>query len=387
MRCITPRRSIALAGLLAIAVVTVGSRPATAQYVQTNLVSDLPGLAQFTDPNLVNPWGMSFSATSPFWISDAGHGTATLYSITGSPQALVVAIPPATTGAGRPSGQVFNTGGSTDFMVTNPATGASAKSVFIFAGLDGTISGWSPALNAGVPAVQNQAFLGVNNHAAGAVYTGLATGNDGARNLLYAANTSLRRIDVFDGTFSPTTLAGDFSDPNGTTGFSPFNVQALGGHLFVAYKGSGFTGGFVDEFTMDGTFVRRFSGGSINSPWGMTLAPPDFGPFSNALLIGDFNGGNSANTAGLINAFDPNTGSFLGLLTNPSGGDIALDGLWSLDFRTTGTPGDLFFSAGIQGQRHGLFGTLAATPEPGSWTLLGACALPLLGLLRRRRRR
>ena len=272
-------KSLALFAL--VCALSTGQAAATTIYEQVNLVSDIPGLAAVTDPNLKNPWGVSFTATSPFWVSDAGTNRATLYNGAGAITSLVVSIPGAV-----PTGQVANP--TTGFTLTpgNPAR-------FIFAAIDGSISGWNPTVN-GTNAIV-KVLASPNN-----VYTGLALANAGAATFLYAANFKTAHIDVYDSNFAPTTLGGNFTDPTLPSGFAPFNVEVLGGNLFVQYAKVAATGeedpgpgnGFVSVFDTNGNFVRRLiSRGSLNAPWGITLAPAVFGDFSNDLLVGNFGDG------------------------------------------------------------------------------------------------
>ena len=330
-------------------------------FFQTNLVSNVPGLAAHTDPNLINPWGMSFSATSPFWVSDQATGVATLYDGAGNVNALVVAIPGGGVPTG-PTGQVAN--GGTSFLLNgNPAR-------FIFANLNGTISAWNGGSGATVMATTP-----------GAIYTGLAISG----NTLYAANNSQGRVDVFNSSFAPTTLAGNFTDPNLPAGFTPYNVQAIGNTIYVTYAhilpgGIPQPGGFVDAFNTDGTFVQRVaSGGPLFAPWGITLAPAGFGSLGGDLLIGNFG-------AGTIDIFST-SGTFLGALLGPDGLPIVNDGLWALDFRTGGpnvNTGALYITAGINGEHDGLFAEILPTPEPSSILLVASGLLAVAGRFRRR---
>jgi uncharacterized protein (TIGR03118 family) len=345
--------------------------PTFAQFDQNNLASNIPGLAHFTDPNLVNPWGVAHSSTSPFWIADDGTGLSTLYDGVGAPQALVVTIPPpAGSPAGtkaRPTGIVFN--GTADFMI------AGGASRFLFATEDGTISAWNGT--AGTTAV-----LVIDNSATGAVYKGLALGSNASGNFLFATNFNGGTIQVFDKNFAPA--AGfSFVDPTLPAGFAPFGIQNIGGTLFVTYAlqdasktddtpGPG--NGFVDAFDTDGNLLRRFaSAGTLNSPWGLALAPPGFG--ITALLVGNFGDGR-------INAFDPTTGAFLTQLSDRNGVPITIDGLWGLIAGNGGNGGaidSVYFTAGINGEADGLFGSL--TRATADAPVLGYRALALLVLV------
>jgi len=347
-----------LAGLnngTGIGIVEVYDRGGAPAHLQTNLVSDLPGMASHTDSNLANPWGIASSATSPFWVADNHTGVSTLYDSSGTPQALVVTVPPAPGGTqGSPTGIVFN--GSTDFELS-PGTPAR----FIFATEDGTISGWASGTNA---------ILKVDNSASEAVYKGLAIGNNGTSNFLYAANFHAGRIDAFNATFAPATLAGSFSDATIPAGYAPFNIQNIGGVLYVTYALQdadahddvpGLGHGFINKFDLNGNFIARFaSRGTLNSPWGLAVAPAGFGAFANALLIGHFGDGR-------IDAFDSATGALLGQLADDSSHAISIEGLWGLKFGNGGNGGDpntLYFAAGIAGpdelEDHGLFGSIIA---------------------------
>ena len=326
---------------------------------QTNLVSDISGMAGITDPLLVNPWGMSSSATSPIWVSDAGTGMATLYSVDGTTGA-VTKVALNVTVPGPPSGQLFN--GTSNFVVSN--SGASAPALFIFAGLNGVISGWNAAVPP--PSPSKMAIAAALGAPAPAVYTGITQAVRGTDPFLYAANNAAGRIDVFDKNFVQVSIPGAFLDPSLPAGDKPFNIAAIGGSLYVTYSGPV---GVVNVFNTDGIIMKRFAtGGTLLSPWGITMAPADFGKFSNDLLIGNFNSGDPAVGPGNISAFDPATGTFLGLLTDPASTPISIDGLWTLKFGNGGNGGInnvLYFSAGIQRQAHGLFGSLASCGAPG----------------------
>jgi len=319
-----------------------------AAYFQTNLTSDIPGLAANTDPNLRNPWGVAFSATSPFWVSDQASGLSTLYNGAGAPQALVVTIPPPSTPPGGPTGVIFNS--TAGFGITGgPAT-------FVFSTLAGTIAAWRGGTSASI------AFAATD----GAVYTGLATGSVGANNFLYAADSRNGKIDVLDSSFQKTTLPGSFTNPNVPSGFTPYNVQNIGGKLYVTYEQRNAPGGFVSVFDTNGNLLQSITDAHLDEPWGVALAPSGFGMFANDLLIGNFGDGT-------INAFDPSTGAFLGVLTGANGNPIANPGLWALEFRAPGSgfnPNTLFFTAGINNEVNGLFGTIQAVPEPRTFAMI-----------------
>jgi uncharacterized protein (TIGR03118 family) len=344
-----------------VAVFLSGSTPCSANtFTQTNLVSDIPGEAAVTDPNLINPWGVSFVGPSPFWVSDQGSGKSTLYDGAGTPAKLVVTIPGGSPPSG-PTGQVFN--GTTGFGLPN-----GSPAVFIFDTLNGTIDGWNGA--AGTTAVQTASTKG-------AIFTGLALASSGASNYLYAAD-STGQIRVFDSSYKPITLKGNFSDPNAVAGFTPFNIESIGSNLYVTYAGR--SGGYIDVFNTDGTFVRRLtSGGPLDAPWGMAIAPAGFGNLGNDLLVGNFGNGE-------ILAYNASTGQYITTLDGADGKPIVNDFLWSLEFRTAGANVNteaLYFTAGINNQKDGLFGEIASTPEPASVALL-LVGLGTAALIRRR---
>jgi uncharacterized protein (TIGR03118 family) len=328
---------------LAILICTINSSADPIGFVQTNLTSSVPGVASNFDPNLKNPWGMSFGLNTPFWVSDQVTGVSTLYNALGVPQALIVTIPPHP-GAG-PTGQVF--AGGQGFTMN---TGGQAS--FVFATLDGTIDAW----NGGTTAVVQQTTPGAS-------YTGLAI----AGNLLYAADTAGGKIDVFNNAFQPTTVSGSFVDPNVPAGFTPYNIQTIGDRLYVEYALEDQPGGYIGVFDLQGHLLMHISDMHLDSPWGITLAPLTFPGFGGALLVG--NEGN-----GMINAFNATTGAFLGTLLGVNGQPIVNEGLWALAFRSPSSsfdPNTLFFVAGINDETEGLFGEIRVVPEPSTITLLG----------------
>jgi uncharacterized protein (TIGR03118 family) len=354
------------------------------QYAQENLVSDVsqPANADGTtvtiDANLKNSWGLARGAASPWWVNNEATGTSTLYSGAGSTVSLVVTVPNAARAKGpsSPTGIIFN--GTADFALApnNPAS-------FIFATKNGTISGWGPPAT---PVVPNSAGVGqstainkVDESKDGAVFTGLTWFESDGSHFLLAANFSQNRIEAFGKTFRRVPLAENaFQDERIPRDFAPYNVQAVGTTVVVTYAKQNATKtaaedncgeqcGFVDIFTNSGKLLQRLEDGPwLQSPWGIALAPQDFGFFSHDLLIGNRFGGTIA-------AFDLASGKFLGNLLNANSAPIAIDGLWGLEFDNRGaneagtqanpsTGPALFFSAGINGYADGLFGTL--TPAP-----------------------
>jgi len=324
-------------------------------YVQQNLVSDLPGMAVTTDPNLINPWGVSVTATSPFWVSNHDKGNSTVYNGAGTITNLVVAVPAASgSGAGTPTGQVPGNGSS--WLL--PAPNGKAAS-FIFATEDGTIAAWNSSAG-------STAVIVVNNSSSGAVYTGIASNPTGTA-MLYAANFNSGNIDVFDASFKPATVSGGFTDPNLPSGFAPYNIWNLGGKLYVAYAKQnpakkvsvpGAGNGYVDVFDTSGNLQQRIvSGGVLNSPWGVAIAPAGWGAFGGALLLGNFGDGK-------INAFDLKSGNALGTLQDSKGNPIVNQGLWAILFGNgrTGDTNTLYIAANISGPdggSHGLFASIA----------------------------
>jgi uncharacterized protein (TIGR03118 family) len=345
-----------------------------------NLVSDLPGLADFTDPNLVNPWGLASSPTSPFWIANNGTGTSTLYNGAGQPQPqptpLVVSVPTAPPQpASLPTGLVFNN--SADFELV-----PGSRAFFLFSTETGQIAGWNPNVNQSHAIVP---FLATD----GAAYKGLTMANNGGQNLLYAPDFENAKIDVINGAFQKTTLSGSFVDPNLPAGFAPFNIENFGGKLYVTYAKSdgnddipGLGNGLVSIFDLNGNFEKRLiTGGELNSPWGLAIAPADFGPFAGDLLVGNFGDGR-------INVYDLLSGDFVDTLKHLNGASLVIDGLWALRFGNGAAGGELdelYFTAGIQGEAHGLFGEITpaaanTVPEGGTTlALLFTSALALFG--------
>jgi uncharacterized protein (TIGR03118 family) len=358
--------SVGLAGAATPA--SAGPATATRGYAQTNLVSDIPGLAAHTDPNLRNSWGTSTGPGLPIWVSDNASGVTTLYDGQGNPQPgsgdnqLVVTIPaPPSAGpgaVGAPDGTVFNpTAGG--FVVSKNGVSASAR--FLFATEDGTIAGWSPSVDA------TRAVLAVDRSTAtdpagdvGALYKGLALANTATGKFLYATNFRFDTVDVFNSNFE---LVNSFTDPTIPAGFAPFGIHNIGGDLYVTFAkqdaakhddDAGPGHGFVDVFAPNGDLLQRIaSRGRLNSPWAVTLAPSTFGAFGGDILVGNFGDGR-------INAFDPAAGQFLGQLRSQHG-PITIPGLWGLRFPTGSlnvTPNALYFTAGPNHEADGLFGDI-----------------------------
>jgi uncharacterized protein (TIGR03118 family) len=340
--CVKP----SLVAVCLLAVLGVSTTAYAQRYTQTNLVADTPGVAAVTDPNLINPWGMSFSSSSPFWVSDAGTGLSTLYKGDGSIVPLVVNIPApvGSTNPSIPTGQVFN--GTTNFVVTE--NGVSGAAAFLFVTINGTIAGWSPNVDL------NHAVTVVDNSALGSVYTGLASANTTTGSFLYAANFNDGSVEMYDSNFQ---LVKTFTDTSLPPGYAPFGIRNIKGKLYVAFakQSPGAGRGFVDVFNIHGDKLSTLiSHGALNNPWGLTLAPANFGKFSNALLVGNFGNGR-------LNAYDPATGAFLGSLRDSKGVPIWIDGLWAIAFgngHAAGSRNALYFTSGPDQGAHGLFGSL-----------------------------
>ena len=360
--------------LLAAAAMMITTEAVVAQntqhYVQTNLVSNQASLAPTVDANLANPWGLSRSSKGPWWVADNGTGLSTLYDGTGKTIPLVVTIPSGDTSAsltGSPTGTVFN-GDATAFVLPN---GKAAS--FLFVTEDGTISGW----NGGTSAVI------VVNRKQDAVYKGATVGtrmvNGVPKSFLYAANFRSGKVDVYDSTFAAVMVSGgeageergeedndSFTDEHLPRGYAPFNVQNLGGNIFVSFAkqdsarhdevdGAGL--GYVDVFSPAGKLLQRMQHGAwFDAPWGMAIAPSDFGAYSHDVLVGQFG-------SGRIAVFNPVTGKFLGMLENAKNEPITIDGLWALspgNGASAGPATSMYFTAGIDHEKNGLFGTIAA---------------------------
>jgi uncharacterized protein (TIGR03118 family) len=338
---------------------------------QVNLVSDVPGAAALTDPDLVNAWGLSASPGtdqtpgSPLWVSDNGADRTTLYTgatpTTVNKAALVVNV-----SSGAPTGQVFDSDTDPNAFVVRDGAGHAARAVFLFDSENGGIDGWNPGVGATAAGPSTVTETMVRN-GANAVYKGLAIAqaSDG-HTYLYAANFRSGRVEAYDDTLTPVELPGGlFVDPRMPAGYAPFNVQALGGQLYVSYAKQDATlhddvagpgHGFVDVFTTDGALVRRLvTRGALDSPWGLALAPAGFGRFGGMLLVGNFGNGR-------INVYDPNTGAHLGQLRGTDGRPIVIDGLWGLRFGNgnAARTGELLFSAGPDGESHGLLGKIVS---------------------------
>ena len=327
--------------------------------------------AQITDAGLVNGWGIAYSPTSPFWISSNGGGTADVYHVAPATQAtakvpLTVTIP----GAGSVTGQVFNSGGAGQFN----------GDAFLFVSEDGTVSGWRGSLGTTAEVLASMS----------GIYKGAALASVGGNSYLYAADFGHGSIDVFKGSAGATNLTGSFNDASLPSGYVPFNVQALDGSLFVTYArrdggstdetaGAGF--GYVDRYDLQGNLIGRVaSGGVLDAPWGLAIAPSSFGALAGSLLVGNFGDGH-------ISAYDLATDSFIGQLNGSDGQPLAIDGLWAISVGNdagAGSSQSLYFTAGPSDESHGLFGVMQLVPEPDGVAMFAA-GLMLLGLRRVRR--
>jgi uncharacterized protein (TIGR03118 family) len=341
---------------------STGGPPST--YKVTNLVSDGAVPAAHTDANLKNPWGVVFNGggppLAPVWVANNGTNTSTLYDGTGTAVLLglvplVFDIPKGRNGDASPTGIVYNA--TSDFSISQ-GTGLGQPASFIFSGEGGTIAAWTTTNLL-------SAVTEYDDGAGGAVYKGLANAGNGKAHFLYATDFHNNKIDVFDKSFKKVSAPGGFVDPSLPAGYAPFGIQAIANKVYVTYAqqkapdnhdevdGAGL--GFVDLFDADGNMLQRVvSGGPLNAPWGIALAPKDFGSFSNALLIGNFGDG-------VINAFNPANGAFLGSLSDASGKPIAFPGLWGICFGNdvmSQPHNTLFFAAGINDEADGLYGRI-----------------------------
>ncbi|WP_395406634.1 TIGR03118 family protein [Pseudoduganella sp. UC29_106] len=320
-----------------------------ANFKTTSLVADTSTAgAANTDAKLINAWGIAFDPTGFVWVVNNGTATSTLYDGNGVPQTLVVATPPG------PTGIIFN--GSQDFKITQ--NGVTAASPFVFASESGMIAAWSPSVN------RTATVTVFDGSSANKVYKGLAAASYLGLNYLYAADFHNNAIDVFDRNFAPAVLPGQFKTPGLPAGYAPFNVQAIGDRIYVAYAKRETTGddedagpglGSISVFDTGGNYIRQLtSGGALNAPWGMVMAPANFGAASNMLLVANFGDGK-------INAYNPNTGAFAGALARADGTPIVIAGLWGLAFgpgvnsQPTNT---LFFTAGPGDEKHGQYGRI-----------------------------
>ncbi len=329
------RHNLLVAALLVLAL-SVASSLAVAQYTATTLVKNT---GKTGDKQLINPWGLAYAPTGPFWLSDEGSGLSTLYNGAGAKQSLVVTIPTASgTGTGSPTGIVYNS--STGFQID------TWTSAFLFCTLDGTISGWSHF-------DPSTALIAVDNSSSGAIYTGLAISADSTQ--IYAADFWNNKVDVYNETFQLVT---SFTDPNLPAGFAPFGIQDIGGQVYVAFAATnGGKGGYIDIFKEDGTFVQTLiKGKPLNQPWGFALAPSNFGTLSNTLLIS-----NNVN-AGEINGFNPTTGAFVGTVETSANKVIHINQIWGIEFgggsANNGNTNQLFYTAGPKNNLDGIFGVI-----------------------------
>jgi uncharacterized protein (TIGR03118 family) len=337
---------------------------AVTAFSQTDLVSNGTVMAATTDADLINPWGLALAPTGPMWVANNGTQTSTLYDGTGIKQSLVVAIPPPSAGPADPTGMVFNS--SSDFAIAKNG-GAPSPALFIFSGEGGAISGWSQSVD------PLNAVTAYDDGAGGAVYKGLAIANNGSANFLYATDFHNNKVDVFNTSFAKVVTSGAFTDPTLPAGYAPFGIQAITigttVSIIVTYaqqdsqkhanvSGAGL--GLVDMFDSNGKFLQHLvaTGGALNSPWGVALAPAGFGTFANMLLIGNVGDG-------VINGYDPSSGAFVGSVNDSNGKPLANPGLWGIVFGNGAfnqPVTTLYFAAGISTQTGGLYGRI----DPGA---------------------
>jgi uncharacterized protein (TIGR03118 family) len=336
---------------------TVGTARAGNSYKVHRLVADQAGRAKSTDPNLVNAWGLAAGPTTPWWVNAADNDVSTLYDGKGAVLPLVVDV------AGGPTGMVFN--GSTNFVVSNGS--ASGPSLFLFSTESGTIDGWNP--NVPPPSPSTHSFVVADRSSQGASYKGLAIASTADGDMLYATDFHNAKVDMFDGTFDLVSTASTFVDPKIPHGYAPFGIQAVGDTIFVTYgkqdadagdevAGKGF--GFVDAFDTTGAFLARIaSHHHLNAPWGLAMAPANFGAFSGDLLVGNFGDGR------ILAFHQKSNGSYkpAGSLWNSHGKVLSIDGLWAIEFGNgdaAGPTNALYFTAGPDEEAHGLFGKITA---------------------------
>jgi uncharacterized protein (TIGR03118 family) len=316
------------------------STAALAQYTGTILDTNLNGKGKQTDPLLVNAWGLAYAPGGPFWISDEGTGWSTLYDASGNKQSLEVIVPKANgTGFGTPTGMVYQ--GSSEFQID------TWPSEFIFATLDGSIQGWSHF-------DPSTTLVAVDNSGSNASYTGLAVTSKSSGNNLYAANFNTGLVEMYDGNFN---LVKTFTDSQVPKGFVPFGIQDIGGQLYVAFAAAnGGPGGVIDQFTEQGAFVKHVATGTkLNQPWGIAMAPSNFGPLSNTLLVA-----NNTNT-GTIVGFNPSTGAFVGTVSIGNK-PVVINQLWGIEFGggnlSDGQTNQLFLTAGPSNNTVGAFAVI-----------------------------
>ncbi len=367
--------------LLLLSISSIAAQATT--FTATNLISDdttkNPAILQ--DPNLVNAWGLVTTGASPFWVGDNGTGVSTLYNVSATTGAVsinsrVVTVPSFPSGGtGTPTG------------VTVGAAGAFNGDTFLFVSEDGTVSGWRNAPPLSTTNVAEVLQTGSPDN----VYKGDAFATIGGHGYLYAANFKSGAIDVLKGDSGAPNLTGNFTDPGIPSGYAPFNVKIINNSVYVTYAlsdghddvpGSGH--GYVDEFDLQGNFIRRIaSAGTLDSPWGLAVAPASFSAFAGDLLVGNFGDGR-------INVYSIGaTPTFLGQLTDPSGNPLVIDGLWALAVgggqANGGLASSIYFTAGPQDESHGVFGVISAVPEPASLAMFGL-GLMCLGMIRLRGR-